>query len=175
VILLLVLLAVRVSVTPGVRHQHDGGAVPHHHGHPHVHPHPHRHDHEHSQTGANLSEVEKNADEIRPHIHISILGFEFTLNSPFLPGERQAGQIAPNDLDSERPENLVGPSDPARFCPQMTWGSLISLLLDLRSTEPHGRVQLPRGQASLDVVSACEYFSSRDRDKPLLPPPECTT
>lgn len=85
--LLLAASLVGTVVTPGIVHVHTDGDVPHTHsgshshvhshghGRSHRHSHGHSHDHSHARDGGSQRDFAPN----RPHVHVSFLGWEFTL------------------------------------------------------------------------------------------------
>lgn len=89
--------SVAALVGPGVRHQHHGGNEHHHHGHA------HHHDHHSSH---NVGQV---------HIHVQLLGMEFTLPDWVSNGTQSIGQRA-EFVD------VLGP---------MSFGQLLSILVAL--------------------------------------------
>lgn len=164
-LLILVMMAVRVSITPGVRHQHEHGDHPHSHQHGHSHGHPHSHSHE--PLEADSAETHSSTS----HVHIFIFGWELTFSSP-IPKETTAPS---SDAVAESPDDSPQ-VDALPFGPVVTsatsWGSLIGWVFDLKSTSPPLKLALSKGLYSEVLVSGETGFSSRDRDKPMLPPPE---
>lgn len=92
--LLLAASLVGALVTPGVVHVHTGGDAPHSHdrrhshthshgrGHSHSHSvgHSHGHSHRHSHHHDDVATGKAASDQ--PHVHVSFLGWEFTLTLP---------------------------------------------------------------------------------------------
>jgi hypothetical protein len=164
-IAVVLMMAVRVSITPGVRHQHEHGDHPHSHHHHHDHSHgPHSHEHEPAEppdTSASTG-----------HVHIFILGWEFTFNSPFSPDESSAPPPEGSAEESESTAHVESSPFGPVVTSATTWGTLIQWLFDIRSPAPPAKLKLPLGLLSHALSADEAAFAARDRDKPLSPPPE---
>jgi hypothetical protein len=158
---LLLLMAVRVSITPGVKHRHEHGDRPHshHHGDGTAHHHPHAHPHEEQPPSANS------------HIHITIFGWELTLSTPRI--DQESPDTAPTtgiSTETAEPADIL--SDEVCLQSAVSWGTLIQWVLEVRSPAPPACLKLPRGDITAALGFLAPGLSSRDRQPPLLPPPE---
>lgn len=161
---LLLWLLASFSATPAFRHAHEGGHAAHTHTHGHTHGGPHHHPHSHAS-----------------HVHVMILGWELTLPDFFSRPESSSVGIAVN------PSRRVGASrNPARLpsahqtelarevelCPSLATGQFVRWIMELRLLPiiPPGADPTLHGTRSL--FSGETRYYSRDRDAPMLPPPE---
>jgi hypothetical protein len=175
---LLVLMGVGLSVTPGMRHEHDGGdaahshrAGTHSHTHGHRHPHAHSHGHRHSHThGPRGPVAEESLQRGRhAHVHFSILGFEVTIPDFWSGRDSQparAGSVATRSADG-----LRGPPIAAALTEPCGAETIVPILLGIRAPLPPGRVTVPRDGRSQALEAAACGLGSRGRDEPQLPPP----
>jgi hypothetical protein len=161
-LLILLMMAVRVSITPGVRHRHEHGHHPHSHHHPHAHgSHPHSHQHPETKPAEAYAQT--------GHVHVFLFGWEFTFSSPF--PDEETTPPPPTAVSDALPQADALPWGPVLTSPA-GWGTLIQWVFDLRSPQPPAKLALPQGVFSDSLVFCEKWLSSRDRDKPLLPPPE---
>jgi hypothetical protein len=163
-LLVLLLMAVRVSITPGVRHQHEHG------DHPHTHHHHSHGSHSHSHEPAETKPVSKTT-----HVHIFIFGWEFAFDSPFADDDAASSPAAVTQVSEECHPQM----EPLPLGPVVTnaasYGTLIGWVFDLKSPAPPARLALLSGHFAVSLFAEDTGFSSRDRDKPMLPPPEIDT
>jgi hypothetical protein len=181
---LLVLMGVGLSVTPGMRHEHDGGDAahshragthphthgPHGHRHPHSHAHSHGHGHSHTHGPRGTLAADESLQRGRhAHVHFSILGFEVTIPDFWNGRELQpapAGSVATRSADGLRGTPVAGAlTEP---CGAET---IVPILLGIRAPLPPGRVTVPRDGRSQALAAAACGLGSRGRDEPQLPPP----
>jgi len=168
--LLSALLIATTAMPPGVCHAHAQGDVPHRHdraaaGHRHIHGHHgHSHPHRHDSLGCdslgygvavdfNRDRETRDAAPVRAHMHLSWLGFEFTLPASSIP----------DDSDPNR-----GGSSPCFVRP------LGDAVADIRL--PTGTNHLSLGGA-VDVLSTAEpvCLVALHASKPACGPSLCDT
>jgi hypothetical protein len=119
--LLLAASFVGALVTPGVVHVHTGGDAPHSHNERHSHTHSHGPGHSHSHSHSHPHRHSHHYDDVatgkaassQPHVHVSFLGWEFTLTLP-----------NPGTIASRSPQTrLTPPALPQPFAPRDTEGT----------------------------------------------------
>jgi hypothetical protein len=178
---LLLLMLVRVSITPGIKHQHEHGELTHsHHAEGsrgeanHHHPHSHTHAHHSHDVGKHETKIpDAELTPSRSHVHISVFGWELTLSSPLGDADFNG-----SENDSAVPTTEHAPKRAGAFPVGLSfqsvssWGELVQMLWDIRSPWPPAKLELPQGNLSTAPHLGEHGFSSRDRDKPVLPPPE---
>lgn len=173
----IVVLVTSLNSGYGLRHRHEGGEAAHSHtavsnsssrthGHTHSHSHLHGHSHSHSHTHSD-SHADDEAEDAGAHIHVTILGFEFTLPD-FLGGE-------PAPLVDNAPESqneVAHQGEVVRLPSPFSLAQLIEVALRWTAIEC-SRVKLdgtnhPFGRN----VVASEIRQGHDPSAPLLPPPQ---
>ncbi|MFO0918894.1 MAG: hypothetical protein U0872_11340 [Planctomycetaceae bacterium] len=160
-------------VTPGVRHQHEGGEhshthssskthAHHHHGHSHHHHgHAHSHAHHHHHHHAAIAESS-------PHIHVSIFGFQLTLPDFF------GGVDAPVTASTPAVRSHAKSKPPA--VPEIRaleiFPQLVRFVMDLRCLVP-SKVMLAASLTESTRFAAWERVDfGRTRPEPMVPPPK---
>ncbi len=197
---LALLLAAGASalMTPGIRHQHPAGArghshsvstrspwtAPQHaHAHPHSHAHGHGHAHSHGHSHEDADRGRRSTPQTAPriagsasHIHVSILGFEFTLPDPWHAGaldessmaaETETAAHAAGEITHQQSATptVRGPSTAAQLWEfVLHFKSLVPARWSYRAIRP------------VATWSTCRPWidAGRDRPEPDVPPPKAT-
>ena len=184
-------------VTPGVVHVHTGGESPHthdgnhtHHGsHAHSHGRGHSHRHSHRHSHGHDSRAKRDARSDQPHVHVTLLGWEFTLTLPgevssrSKPGYVRRTQpplpksVLPSDdqyLDaSTTADRPLTPLGLAFFAAdESAGGSYWSAFLDCWKPAPiPGRVDLSAMDECGGRIAIHNEAATARSDEPAVPPP----
>ena len=179
------------------RHSHDhrhGHSHPHHahgHSHSHGHAHPHKHPHPHARPGRTSSESPPESASVRSdsrqwHLHVSILGWSFTIWGSEAPVRSQAtvSQVSTTDHKVNHPANHSNSRHDAEAVGTTTDGTTIvsSDDSDWLTNWDSSLLLLPLLRSALDLpFDPGGQFSNVDNEwpgdhnlQPPVPPPRVT-